>query len=134
VLPTRLNSFANLALGSGRSDQSLSSHSERSEAQSKNLSSCSVWRLRSGHRDASTSLGMTLQIACVAGDAAEATVSDQTALAKVAEITTGGALHEVDGELEQTNFPRVVYALNDRAEGFVFVFDLPPGTIDYAVD
>jgi len=61
-------------------------------------------------------------------------LSDQTALAKVAEITAGGTLYKVDGELEQTNFPRVVYALDDRAERFVFVFDLPPGAIDHRVD
>jgi len=134
MLPTRLNSFGNWALGGGRSDQSLSCHSERSEAQSKNLSSCSVWRVRSGHRDASTSLGMTLLIACVAGDAAEATVLDQTALAEIAQITARGTLYQVDGELEQTNFPRVVYALDDRTERFVFVFDLPPGPIDHRVD
>ena len=56
---------------------------------------------------------------------------NQTALAKIAEITAGGALHQVDGELEQTNFPRVVYSLYDRAERFVFIFDLPPGAIDH---
>ena len=59
---------------------------------------------------------------------------DQTAFAKIAEITARGALYQVDGELEQTNFPRVVYALYDRAERFVFVFDLPPGAIDHRVD
>ena len=60
--------------------------------------------------------------------------SDQTALAKIAEITARGTLYQVDRELEQTNFPRVVYALYDRAERFVFVFDLPPGAIDHRVD
>jgi hypothetical protein len=58
----------------------------------------------------------------------------QTALAKVPEIIAGGALHQVDGKLEQANFPRVVYALDNRAERFVFIFDLPPGAIDYGVD
>jgi len=58
----------------------------------------------------------------------------QTALAKIAEITAGGTLHKVYGELEQANFPRVVYTLDDRAERFVFVFDLPPGAIDHRVD
>ena len=61
-------------------------------------------------------------------------ISDQTALSEIAEITARGTLHQVDGELEQTNFPRVVYALDDRAERFVFVFDLPPGAIDHRVD
>jgi hypothetical protein len=134
VLPTRLNSFANWALGSERSDQSPSCHSERSEAESKNLSSCSAWRLRSRYRDASTSLSMTLLIGCLAGDVAETTVSDQTAFSEVAEIPARGALYKVDGELEQTNFPRIVYALYDRAERFVFVFNLPPGAIDNRVD
>ena len=60
--------------------------------------------------------------------------SYQTALAKIAEITTGGALHQVYGELEQTNFPRVVYAVDNRAQRFVFVFHLPPGAIDHRVD
>src|SRR6476620_3543108 len=49
----------------------------------------------------------------------------QTALAKIAEITARGTLHQVDGELEQTNLPRVVYPLYDRAERFVFILDLP---------
>src|SRR5258705_13928654 len=61
-------------------------------------------------------------------------LSDQTTFSEIAEITARGALYQVDGELEQTNFPRVVYALYDRAERFVFVFDLPPGAIDHRVD
>ena len=65
---------------------------------------------------------------------AVARCSDQTAFSEIAEITAGGALHQVDGELEQTNFPRVVYALDDRAERFVCVFDLPSGAIDHRVD
>ena len=65
---------------------------------------------------------------------AVAPCSDQTAFAEIAEITTRGTLHQVDGELEQTNFPRVVHALDDRAERFVFVFDLSPGAIDHRVD
>jgi hypothetical protein len=51
-------------------------------------------------------------------------LSDQTAFSEIAEITARGTLYKVDGELEQANFPRVVYALNDRAERFVFVFNL----------
>ena len=58
----------------------------------------------------------------------------QTAFAKVAEIAAGGTLHKIDGELEQANFPRVVYALYDRAQRFVFIFNLPPGAIDHCVD
>src|SRR4026208_470676 len=65
---------------------------------------------------------------------AVAPCSDQTALSKVAEIIAGGALHEIYGELQQTNFPRVVYALDNGAERFVFVFDLPPGAINHSVD
>lgn len=59
---------------------------------------------------------------------------NQTAFAKVAEITAGRTLYQIDGEFEQANFPCVVYALDDRAERFVFVFDLPPGAIDHRVD
>ena len=77
---------------------------------------------------------MTLRIGCLAGDVAEATVSDQTAFSEIAQITARGTLYQVDGELEQANFPRVVYALDDGAERFVFVFDLPPGAIDHRVD
>ena len=76
---------------------------------------------------------MTLLIGCVAGDTAEATVSDQTAFAKIVEITARGTLDQVDGELEQTNFPRIVYALDDGAERFVFVFDLAFSAIDYCI-
>ena len=61
-------------------------------------------------------------------------ISEQTAFSEIAEITARGTLYQVDGELEQTNFPRVVYALYDRAERFVCVFDLPPGAIDHRVD
>src|SRR5205809_851845 len=60
--------------------------------------------------------------------------SNQTALSKVAEIATGGALDHVDREFEQTDFPRVVHALNNRAERFVFAFDLAPGATDHGVD
>jgi hypothetical protein len=77
---------------------------------------------------------MTLLVGCLAGDVAEATFSDQTAFSEIAEITARGTLHEVDGELEQTNFPGVVYAMYDRAERFVFVSDLPPGAIDHRFD
>ena len=59
---------------------------------------------------------------------------NQTTLAKVAEIAARGALHKIDSEFEQTNFPRVVHALYDCAERFVFVFDLSPGAIDHGVD
>ena len=58
----------------------------------------------------------------------------QTALAKVPDIVAGRAFHQVYGELEQTNFPRVVHALYDRAERFVFIFDLPPRAINHRVD
>ena len=61
-------------------------------------------------------------------------ISEQTAFSEIAEITARGTLHQVDGELEQTNFPRVVYSLDDRAKRFVFIFDLPPGAIDHCVD
>ena len=59
---------------------------------------------------------------------------DQTAFSEITEITAGRPLDQVYGELEQANFPRVVHALYDRAEWFVFVLDLPPGAINYRVD
>jgi hypothetical protein len=64
----------------------------------------------------------------------ERDASNQTAFSEVAEITSGGAFHKIDGELEQTHFPRVVYALYNGAERFVFIFDLAPGAIDHRVD
>ena len=59
---------------------------------------------------------------------------DQTAFSEVAEIATGRTLHQIDGELQEANFPCVVYALDDRAEWFVFVFDLSSGAIDHCVN
>ena len=86
-------------------------------------------------RDASTSLSMTeLHLSRQITVTRERSVLNQTAFAEIAEITARGALHKVDGKLEQANFPRVVYSLDNRAERFVFVFDLPPGAIDYRVD
>src|SRR5438552_18768096 len=81
--------------------------------------------------------GMTAsQPSNVGWTAAQAVVPclQQSARSKVAEITARGALHQVDGELEQTNFPRVVHALDNRAERFILIFDLPPGAIDHRVD
>src|SRR5689334_11146902 len=49
---------------------------------------------------------------------------DQTAFSEVAEITTRGTLDQVDGELQKTNFPRIVDALDNRAERFIFIFDI----------
>ena len=63
-----------------------------------------------------------------------APTSTDPRLRRIAEVSTGGAFDHVDGELEQTNFPRIVHALYDRAERFVCVFDLPPGAIDHRVD
>ncbi len=40
---------------------------------------------------------------------------NQSALAKVAEIAAGRALHQIDGELEQADFPGVVHTLNHCA-------------------
>src|SRR5215471_4092901 len=59
---------------------------------------------------------------------------NQTAFSEITEITARRALYQVYGELEQANLPRVVHALYDRAEWFVFVFDLPLGAINYRVD
>ena len=117
--------------------QISSCHSERSEAESKNLRfNRLVLTSASNAEMLRHSLSMILAaFARVASrQASEVGASYQTALAEIAEITAGGALHQVDGELEQTNFPRVVYALDDRAERFVFVFDLPPGAIDHRID
>jgi len=59
---------------------------------------------------------------------------DETAFSEVAEIAPRGALHQIYGELQQANFPCVVHALDDRAERFVFIFDLSLGAIDHCVD
>ena len=59
---------------------------------------------------------------------------DQTAFSEITEITAGRTLYQVDGEFEQANFPCVVYALDDRAERFVFVFDLSSGAINHRVN
>src|SRR5215475_9662110 len=59
---------------------------------------------------------------------------DETALAKVAEIAARRTLNQIDGELEQANFPCVVYTLYDRAKWFVLIFDLSPRAIDHGVD
>ena len=55
---------------------------------------------------------------------ARAAFSNQPALAKVADISAGGALDHVNREFEQTNLPAVVDALDDDAERFLHVFDL----------
>jgi hypothetical protein len=65
---------------------------------------------------------------------AERDASNQTSFPEVAKIAARRALHQVDGELEQANFPRFVYTLYDRAERFVFIFDLASGAINHRVD
>jgi len=59
---------------------------------------------------------------------------DQTAFAKITEIAAGRALDQIDGEFQQANFPRVVHAVNDRAERFVFALYALPGAVDHGVD
>src|SRR5262245_23721208 len=58
----------------------------------------------------------------------------QTAFSEVAKIATRRTLHQIDGELQKANFPSVVYALNDRAERFVLVFDVSPCAVNHRVD
>src|SRR5260370_13391661 len=43
---------------------------------------------------------------------------NQSALSEVADVSAAGALDHVDGELEQADFPGIVYALDDGAERF----------------
>src|ERR1700730_9649170 len=59
---------------------------------------------------------------------------NQSALAKIADVSTGRAFDHVDGELEQANFPGIVYALDDGAERFLLVFDLRFGAGDHCLD
>src|SRR5437588_3128664 len=56
--------------------------------------------------------------------------SNQTAPFEVAEIFAGGALDHFDGELEQANFPRFIYPLNDRAVCIPSVLHCAPRSID----
>jgi len=111
-----------------------SCHSERSEAESKNLCSCPPWRLCLKHRDASTSLSMRMLAVLWETAHERAAGSDQSTFAEVAKIAARGTFDQVDGELEQANFPGVIYAVNDRAERFVFAFDFAPGAIDHCVN
>src|ERR1700757_4588619 len=59
---------------------------------------------------------------------------DQAAFAEIAEITAARALHHVDGELEQANFPCVVHTLNHSAERFVCSLNPAFCAIDHCVD
>src|SRR5260370_31470026 len=49
---------------------------------------------------------------------------NQAAFAEVADVSAAGALDHVDGELEQADFPGIVYALDDGAERFVPVLNM----------
>src|SRR2546421_11534455 len=49
---------------------------------------------------------------------------NQSAFAKVADVAAAGAFDHVDRELEQTNFPRIVDALDDRTEMIVVMLDV----------
>src|SRR5437870_10573020 len=49
---------------------------------------------------------------------------NQSALSEVADVSAAGALDHVDGELEQADFPGIVYALDDGAERFVPVLNM----------
>ena len=57
--------------------------------------------------------------------------SDQAALPEITKIVAGGALHQIDREFEEADFPRVIDPVNDRAERFVFALDLAPGAINH---
>src|SRR2546421_8846955 len=59
---------------------------------------------------------------------------DQPALPEVADVSAARALDHVDGELEETNFPGFVDALNDRAERFLAVFNVRLGARDHGFD
>ena len=55
---------------------------------------------------------------------------NQTTPFEVADVLAGGALDHFDGELEQTNFPSLVYSLNNRAVGVTGILDRTPCPID----
>jgi len=59
---------------------------------------------------------------------------NQSAFAEIAEVAAGRALHHVDGELEQANFPGVVHPLNHSAERFVRSLHAAFCAIDHCVD
>ena len=44
--------------------------------------------------------------------------SDQTALAKFAEIAAGRTFDQIDREFQQAHFPGVIHTVNDCAERF----------------
>src|SRR5260370_39242477 len=49
---------------------------------------------------------------------------NQSALSEVADVSAAGALDHVDGELEQADFPGIVYALDDGAERLLPVLNM----------
>ena len=57
--------------------------------------------------------------------------SDQTALAKIAEIATGGTFDQIDGEFQQAHFPGVIDTVDHRAERFIRVLDAMSRAIDH---
>src|SRR6266550_4089372 len=59
---------------------------------------------------------------------------NQSALSEVADVSAAGALDHVDGELEQADFPGIVYALDDGAERFVPVLNMRLGACDHGFD
>src|SRR5438034_4895372 len=67
-----------------------SCHSERSEAESKNLCSCPPCRLCLKHRDVSTSLSMTMLAVLWETAHERAAGSDQSTFAEVAKIAARG--------------------------------------------
>src|SRR5881392_2091024 len=55
---------------------------------------------------------------------------NQTASFEVADVFASGALDHLDRKLEQANFPRFIYPLNDRAIGITGALYCTPGAID----
>ena len=55
---------------------------------------------------------------------------NQTTPFEVADVLAGGALDHFDGELEQTNFPSLVYSMNNRAIGVTGILNCAPCPVD----
>jgi hypothetical protein len=60
--------------------------------------------------------------------------SDQTALAKFAEIAARRMFDQIDRKFQQAHFPGVIDTLDDCAERFICALDPAFSTIDYCFD
>jgi hypothetical protein len=59
---------------------------------------------------------------------------DQTALAEVAEFSAGRLCDQIDREVQPTDFPRIIDALDDRTQWFAGFFRLRSGLSNHRLD